>query len=387
VSFIAPLKRQAAVTVSKYNMIAKVENVNTKNDVAIYFNGNLVNPSEYSFSTATKTVTYSSSLLVGSNVYIVSGENISGAHQATAQIERKKKGVVEITGNQGVEPDPCDLPKIRMTSPNSNFTILDEHLFNFSGYLENITGYGQIEVYLNGVRMDGYAFNSVTSLFTHLVKFVDGESNYLIRLTNNCGTVEQEFKFNKKSAKTCGVNIELASNKSEFCLTKANGTLTTKDIVFNPKFNYSGQASSLYFKSTSNGKAKVNGVNYNLINGMYYHFTGKITVEISKNRIGSKGQWSLCVESIKPPLFGKGRTKPTNPCLNIENTKPEVKPRPDIKDKPEVKDKPVSRKKPAAREKPSNNKRGSKEGLEEKETPPKTEEIKTRNIRKPGGSN
>ena len=223
---------------------------------------------------------------------------------------------------------------------------------------ENIDKNEEIEIFLNGRKISGYSFNKITRLFNHDIKLNEGENTYLIRLTNGCGTIEKNLKFSIELAPSCGVKIEMINNKSEFCLTTATGIITSNDLMTNSKFAYNGQASSLYFKATENGKAIVNNVEYNLTSGLYYHFVGFINVEISKNRPGMNNRWSVCVSSTRPPLFGKGNAKPANPCTEINDVKSVVK--------PNVREKPNTRKVPDIRESPSINKKGSGGDTEEK---------------------
>lgn len=372
VSFTAPKVGQKAVTVANFNMIAKVENVTQKSDVNVFLNGNLINANDYTFNTQTQIVSYASQLKVGENTFTVSGKNAGGKHQASAKIERKKV-IGEVDDKKDIAIIPCKTPTIRMISPSGETTQVDGEAFNVKAIIENISNVYQIKVYLNGRLLDGYNYNASTKTFTHLLKIDEGNSTYLIKITNDCGTIEKELTFNRAPEESCGVKIEMVSRNTEFCLTTATGTITSSDIIANKNFNYNGQASSIYFKATSNGKATVNGVEYNLVNGNYYHFIGILTVDISRNRPGANGQWSVCVESMRPPLFGKGSSKPTNPCA-----KPVVKPRPNLKDKPD------------ARKNPNINEKGSVKGEEpevsprRKETAPGSNERRG-NVRNPDG--
>lgn len=367
VSFTAPQAGQKAVTATNFNMIAKVENVTQKSEIAVLMNGRIISANDYSFNTQTKIVNYASQLQIGENTFTVSGKNEGGKHQASAKIERKKL-VGEI--DKDIEINPCKMPTIRMISPSQETTQVDESAYNVKATIQNIKNVYQIKVYLNGTLMDGYNYNSSTKIFTHLVKFVDGRNTYVIKITNDCGTIEKQLIFNKEPEETCGVKIEMINRNTEFCLTTTSGTITSSDIISNKNFSYTGQASSIYFKASANGKATVNGVEYNLVNGNYYHFVGIINVDISRNRPGLVGQWSVCVESVRPPLYGKGSKKPTNPCA-----KPVVKPRPTIKDKPDTRNQPELNEKTTIQN----------EGTIQKETTTEPSERRGIKVRNPDG--
>jgi hypothetical protein len=369
VTFMSPSAGQKSVILAEFKMIAQVENITSKNDVEVFFNGTVVNPNDYNFNTQLKTVNYLSNLKFGINNFIVKATNADGNHQATRKIERGRK-IIE-------EAEPCIKPVMRNTAPKNEFTKLVKNQFTVRGYLENINKYNQIEVFINGSKMDGYTFNETSKSFTHPIKLYEAKSVYLIKLTNECGTTEKQFIFMYESVEICGVDIEMINASSEFCLITPTGTVLSGDLISNKNFNYKGKASSLYFKANKNGKAIVNGKTYNLVNGNYYHFAGIITVDISKNKSGSNGKWNVCVESVRTPLSGKGSTKPQNPCAKPEITKPEiVKPRPNVREKPETGkpnfEKPNTRSKPNTRQKPTINTEGSEGGA----TTPNTENNK-----------
>ncbi|RYM34246.1 hypothetical protein ERX46_09845 [Brumimicrobium glaciale] len=369
VTFMSPSAGQKSVILAEFKMIAQVENISSKNDVEVFFNGTVVNPNDYNFNTQLKTVNYLSNLKFGINTFIVKATNTDGNHQATGKIERGRK-IIE-------EAEPCIKPVMRNTAPKNEFTKLVKNQFIVRGYLENINKYNQIEVFINGSKMDGYTFNETSKSFTHPIKLYEAKSIYLIKLTNECGTTEKQFIFMYESVEICGVDIEMINASSEFCLITPTGTVLSGDLISNQNFSYKGKASSLYFKANKNGKAIVNGKTYNLVNGNYYHFAGIITVDISKNKSGSNGKWNVCVESVRTPLSGKGSTKPQNPCAKPEITKPEiVKPRPNVREKPETGkpnfEKPNTRSKPNTRQKPTINTEGSEGGA----TTPNTENNK-----------
>ena len=369
VTFISPIVGQSSVELAKFKMIARVENVKSKNNVEVFFNGNLVNSSEYNFNTQFQTINYLSSLKIGFNTFIVKVRNDDGNHQASIKIERKRVevGNVDQEKPEDIEIVPCKLPKVRATAPSNQITKLTKNEYVVRGFIDNITKYEQIEVFLNGVRIDGYIFNTATRSFTNRLKFIKANNTYIIKLTNGCGITERKFTFIYDRVDNCGVNFEIINSSSEFCLVTSKGTVLGSQLLSNSNFDYKGNATSLYFKANKTGSALVNGKLFNLISGNYYHFVGTFKVDLSKRKAGSIGKWNVCVESARMPIFGKGTSKPNNPCAKPEIKKPVVTPKPNLRNGPDNK-KPKTISKPNTIQKPAMKRRGVKRGEEQKKS-------------------
>jgi hypothetical protein len=98
-------------------------------------------------------------------------------------------------------------------------------------------------------------------------------------------------------------------------LVTPSGTYNRDNLASNPSFNYSGHASSLFFKPIAGGgQAYVNGQGVNVQPGQYYLFEGNLTVHVSSQHPGSMGHWVVCIESDNQPTFGNGNSRPTSPC-------------------------------------------------------------------------
>ncbi|WP_199223424.1 hypothetical protein, partial [Brumimicrobium oceani] len=378
VTFAAPLNGQPAVTQAKYRMSARVDNINSKSEVQVYFNGQVINPSEYTYSLQFKTINFKTDLKFGMNTFVVKASNLAGTHQASAKIELKRNNLEEDAGQVGIENKPCDLPEIRNSVPQSTNYSSEVETFSVRAFIENINNVNQIEVYINGRIVDGYLYNEKTKVYSHKIKLTARQTKYLIKITNDCGTIEKEFTFIYDPAETCGVSFDMKNKYAEFCLVTPSGTFISGTLLSNPNFSYKGKASSLYFKATENGKAEVNGKDYTLVSGNYYHFAGILTVDIGKNKAGYSGKWSVCIESPRLPIFGTGSSKPSNPCENATNKKPNTESRPNVREKPES-GKVNTESKPPIRKKPTTTKSSTKEDQPETEKKPKPE---PRNVRR-----
>jgi len=378
VSFIAPNDEFNVVDFATFKVIAKVENVTRKSNVDLIFNGNLINPNDYTYNPAMQTIQYHSDLIVGNNTYIVKGRNDFGTHQASIKLERKGKLLdeLEMKKDDNIEKAPCLKPTISITSPANNSVTVANNNFNIQGLFGNIDKTMDIKVFLNGKRSDGFVFNGVTKSFIHKLDLINGENTYLISLTNKCGTVEQEFIINYDAPKSCGVKIDLGSVASDFCLFTSSGLVTRNDLMRNPNFVFNGEAKILYFKARENGVATVNGADFPILKDNFYHFAGEITVDIGRNKAGNIGQWVVCVESIRPPVYGKGNSKPSSPCQTSEDGD---QPNTQNPKTPEVRETPNVNKEPTTRGKPARN----MEGTTPRGTPNTPAERKGVNVRKP----
>ena len=353
VSFLTPNIEYQVVEFPSFNMIAHVEHVTKKSNVDLYFNGNLVNPNDYTFNPGMQTIHYFSNLIFGQNTYTAVGKNDFGMHQATVKIERKGKKVdeaeLEVEVNKEIINRPCDKPTISITSPASTNINVTNSNFSIQGALGYVSNAMEIKVFINGKRNDTFSFNGQTKSFFHNIELMSGENIYIISLTNKCGTVQQEFTINYEAPQVCGVQIDLGSADTDFCLITSVGTINRSDLMTNPDFVFNGEAKILYFKARENGLAIVNGVNYTILKDNFYYFAGDLTVDLGRNKPGNVGQWVICVQSMRPPMFGKDSTKPSSPCeVQKSVDKPViVKPNtPVIKEKPEEIEKPIIREKP-----------------------------------------
>ena len=366
VNFVYPNATQKPIELPNFKMVAKVENITEKSGIELYFNGKLVNGNNYSFNSTLGTVQYESNLIFGMNTYIINVRNDFGSDQATARIERIREKAKE-TGGIQVKPSkplPCIKPSISITSPGNYTTKTESNNFNVQGQLKNLENTSGIKVYLNGKEQSNYIFNSITTSFSNNIQLDEGENIYLIKLTNKCGTVEKKYIINYEIPQGCGVNIDLGSLTSDFCLSTDAGTVTRSDLMTNSNYVYKGVVKSLYFKAAENGTVTVNGSDYPLVKDNFYHFIGSVTVDIGKNKAGSKGKWNICVESRRVPMFGKGNTKPKSPCEtennnvkkpNVRKDIPNINKKPDLKETPIIKGQPDVKEAPSGREIPTRN--------------------------------
>ncbi|HZH86130.1 MAG TPA: hypothetical protein VFD77_02355 [Brumimicrobium sp.] len=384
VSFITPNEDYRIVELPYFKMIAKTENVAKKSDVNVYFNGSLVNPNDYTFNPSMQTVQYGSNLIYGENTYLVNAKNNFGTHQATEKIERKRKALDEAEGLDIKEQIklPCAEPTMLITSPTNETSTTETSSIHVQGHFQNIDNAIGIKVFFNGKRDYAFIYNGVTKSFSHKLDLKEGENTYQINLTNSCGTFEKEFIIHYQAPQACGVKIDLGTVQPDFCLLTTSGTVSRSDLLSNTSFEYKGIAKILYFKAGENGTITVNGADFPILKDNFYYFAEGATVDIGRNKPGSIGQWNICIDAVKPPLYGSGRSKPKSPCESANSKQPDTNDdAPIIEEKPELQGTP----KPTIREKPTRNNKENTTPIGEPAKPGERTPINPRNPRNPRG--
>lgn len=322
-----------------YTVIADIKNVKARNQLTVTFNGNSVSNFNYQ-STGNNNFSIPLQLKAGKNTLKIQGRNNFG----------KDSDQTVLIYNRGGKPEdpPCLDPEITLINPTRKSTRVINNTFDFRAVLQNINNVSEIQLTQNGRLLKDFQYHPHTRNLSSQFKLNEGKNNFVLTLNNGCSSVSEKFSIIYDAPPKCSVLFATA----EFCLNTPSGTIKGKDLNKNNGFTYDGPAKSLYFKATSNGKATVNGKDFNIVKGNYYHFMGSISVEIGKNRKGSNNQWSLCVGSMRRPLFGKGRDKPASPCAPTIDTRPDKRPniKPNKKERPDVREKPGKRERPDVKE-------------------------------------
>lgn len=192
VSFISP--RQSGLTVNNPNFTirATVLNIENKTQVILNQNGLIVNPSLYTFNSATKELTYNTSLNLGNNLFTIQATNASGTHSASAQLIFKQ------------EEKPCDKPTIKFLEPNASGLEIAQSKNTVKLKLENVVSTNQIEVLVNGVRQNPGLFNPNSSMYTLPVSYILGQNIVEAIVKNDCGETKQSvIVVYKEAGKPC----------------------------------------------------------------------------------------------------------------------------------------------------------------------------------------
>ena len=184
VTFTNPPSSGYVVTNPGFQMVAEVQNVSSKNDIDVRFNGNLINNALFSYNPQTKEVTYSVSLTGGNNLFQVKGTNASGSHQAATNVIYN-------------EPEPdCDEPAINYTAPANSGVEVNEDFFTINAIVSNVSSQSDISLLVNGVQVNSFMFNPASNQLVRKVDLMEGSNVVEIIATNDCGEVDETILIN-----------------------------------------------------------------------------------------------------------------------------------------------------------------------------------------------
>lgn len=178
VTFLKPTT-EVAVTVKPFTMIATVMNVDTKSQITVSKDGQVIDQVLYTFDAGTKKVSFNTSLDAGVNEFTVTGTNTAGTDSKTAEIAYRES------------TPPCDKPVITMINPSISNNTVENNTYYASASLAHVTSINQIQFKVNGVAQSGGVFNPQTNMFTITVELTQGNNVIDIIATNDCGTVKE----------------------------------------------------------------------------------------------------------------------------------------------------------------------------------------------------
>jgi hypothetical protein len=216
---------------------------------------------------------------------------------------------------------PCSpISYNRIFPSGANHLTNDEHM-SVNLTVQEVT-FNNISVTLNGLSVTPVL--SGNSLLIEHLNLNEGSNRLTVNLTNDCSSETVNYTLTYEVPSPCGPRINPGNSDWQFCLVTPSGTYNRSDLQ-NSNFTYNGPASNVYFLPIAGGgDVTVNGSPYSVQPGMYYFFEGNLTVEVSSQKPGAMGHWTVCVTSDSAPMFGNGSRRPASPCesKNIEIQKP-----------------------------------------------------------------
>ncbi len=184
VTFTNPPSSGYIVTNPSFQMVAEVENVTSKNDIEVRFNGSLINSSLFTYIPQTKEVKYNVSLTGGNNLFQVKGTNSAGSHQSATNVIYK-------------EPEPdCDDPEINFTAPSTSGIQVNQDFYNLSAIISNVTGQNGVELFVNGIQIGNFMYNPASNQMVRRIDLMEGSNVIEIIATNNCGEADETIIIN-----------------------------------------------------------------------------------------------------------------------------------------------------------------------------------------------
>ncbi|AEA42919.1 hypothetical protein [Fluviicola taffensis] len=175
VTFVNPASPGQTVSTEAYVMKGHVTNVTSQSQIVVKEDGQIINPSFWTFNPATLEVTFNHTLNAGNNIFEITGTNAGGSHTALTAVIYKK---IEV---------PCNKAVITFKNPATQNSSVESPLFEMKALVTNISSANQIEVYLNGSLQSAGLFNTSNFEFEKVLTLIEGANSIEIKATNNCG--------------------------------------------------------------------------------------------------------------------------------------------------------------------------------------------------------
>jgi large repetitive protein len=148
VTFVQPATSPQTVQLAAYLMKATVLNVDTKNQIQVRQNGQLINPALYAFDPGTKLVSFQTNLIEGNNIFDVTGTNQAGSDTKQAIVNFKKIAT------------PCPPPVITFIQPAATNATTQQASYPVEIQLIGIDNSAAVQTYVNGVQVNVLTYNS-----------------------------------------------------------------------------------------------------------------------------------------------------------------------------------------------------------------------------------
>ncbi len=230
VNFTNPSITPVTVNNASFTLSALTTNVTGKNQIILKQNGNVVNSSNYTFSSS--TISYPTALVLGNNTFEVTVSNAAGTDNATTVIVYKKEVI------------PCTKPTIGYVAPAPN-NIVNAANNNIEAQINNHVPGTQVTLKLNGTSVGSMTYNASTQIANKSVTLNQGVNTLEITVSNSCGTNKSTFILNYKNTSPC--------NSPVIAITSSTAQTQTNPYLF--------KASLSHITSGNQLSLKLNGIN------------------------------------------------------------------------------------------------------------------------------
>ncbi|MEO9533809.1 MAG: hypothetical protein ABJG68_02340 [Crocinitomicaceae bacterium] len=182
VTYVNPPNTPHLVSVEDFTMTANTTNINSKSQISLLFNGNLVPDAQYTL-TSTNQIIYNCDLIVGNNIFDIIVTNDDGSADAMAIVTYKKDEV------------PCIIPTVGYIHPVPYSTVNDPNV-TIDAQINNHSVGTTVELLVNGTSQGYMTYNAGTSIASKATTLLDGSNAITVIVTNNCGTNQATFTLN-----------------------------------------------------------------------------------------------------------------------------------------------------------------------------------------------
>jgi len=171
--YTSPNSSGTTIEYNQFTMSSKVLAVDTKQQIILKKDGQVVNSSAYSFNAPTNTLSYPLTLMTGNNIFEITASNDGGMVSSTTNITYRPKVI------------PCDKPVIDLINPTSNGQEVDSSEMVFQFKVTGVTSPAQVQYIFNGASIINDGRGSANySISTTLKK---GNNTLEVISTNTCG--------------------------------------------------------------------------------------------------------------------------------------------------------------------------------------------------------
>ena len=182
VAFVNPPSTPHLVTVENFTMTAATTNIDSKSQISLFFNGNLIDDVNYTFN-SNHQIVYNCNLLEGNNVFNVLVNNNDGSADALAIVTYKPTNL------------PCLIPTVGYIHPVPYSTVNDPNV-TIDAQINNHSPETVVELFVNGVSQGFMTYDAGTSVASKATVLNEGSNSVKVKVTNNCGQNQSTFTLN-----------------------------------------------------------------------------------------------------------------------------------------------------------------------------------------------
>ncbi|TNE56060.1 MAG: hypothetical protein EP338_00405 [Bacteroidetes bacterium] len=241
VSFTDPIANPKTVFDPVYPLEARVQNVNSKNEIELRVNGNATQA--FNFNAGSETLTFSTALVEGANIITIQARNAAGTDAASTTIVYQKS-------------EPIYPPQVQISSPASNTYTSSSPSTAIRANIINIERDEDIQVIVNGVGYPGFDFNEKTRILSFVMPLKEGSNTLLITARNGAGKAQD--------SRTITYRREVKVDPPKVSFIQPNRPGTTVNVA-----NYRVVASVLNVDSKDQIELSQNG---RTVSPRLYHF-------------------------------------------------------------------------------------------------------------------
>ena len=226
VSFINPPQPGLVVSTKTYVVKAQVLNVTAQNQISVNYNGA---PTQFTYNGATKQVSFTSNLNLGSNTISVTATNDGGQDSKTSDVVYR---AVKVSGVP---------PIVNLISPSTVLNATDDMSYNFKLSVLNVNAKADIEVLFNGAAQSNFMYDPNTKEVFFQSNLSIGTNTLMVKGTNQFGsdfkqltvqyTPHAEIKLPPSVTITNPVNTTTTSNPNYTFKAKVTNMPTTNGLV------------------------------------------------------------------------------------------------------------------------------------------------------------